>query len=111
MNNHAWGARPAAPSFGTRLGLLVTAGLLAGTVLAAVPAYAQTTLSSAQVTQLKRLTVTATRRAAQVLDVPASVSVVSAEDLEKRVVRDIQDLVRYQPGVSVDRQTAVTNPF
>ncbi|WIY54557.1 TonB-dependent hemoglobin/transferrin/lactoferrin family receptor [Devosia sp. YIM 151766] len=76
-----------------------------------MPAYAQTTLSSAQVTQLKRLTVTATRRAAQVLDVPASVSVVSAEDLEKRVVRDIQDLVRYQPGVSVDRQTAVTNPF
>lgn len=112
MNNHVPGAPLAAPALSTRrLGWLAGCAVIA--VLAAGPAAAQSQsgLTANQVTQLKRLTVTATRTSAQVLDVPASVTVVTADELDKRVVRDIQDLVRYQPGVSVTRSTNTTNPF
>jgi len=68
-------------------------------------------LTGEQQTILKRLTISATRSAKNVLDVPMTVSVITKEDLDKRVVRDIQDLVRYEPGVSVDRQTSITNAW
>ena len=68
-------------------------------------------LTETQATMLPKLVVSATRGTKNVLDVPMTVSVISAEELEKRVVRDIQDLVRYEPGVSVDRTTSMTNPW
>jgi len=92
--------------------------LLCGTALLsslalAEPAWAQATasLTADQVTILQRLVVSATRTSKRLLDVPATVSVITSEDLEKHAVRDIQDLVRYEPGVSVDRQTSITNPW
>lgn len=60
---------------------------------------------------LDRITIVAARTTGNVLDVPMSVTVVDRETLQRHVVRDIQDMVRYQPGVSVTRQTALTNPF
>jgi hemoglobin/transferrin/lactoferrin receptor protein len=89
--------------------------LLGSTVLASVlmtgvsTAFAQnvTTLSSTQVTMLQRLVITSTRSTQRVLDVPATISVIGKDQLDKRVVRDIQDLVRTEPGISVDRQTSV----
>jgi len=68
-------------------------------------------LSNEEATVLESITVTATRGARNVLDVPQNITVIDGETLQKQVVRDIQDLVRYTPGVSVDRQTSLTNPF
>ena len=68
-------------------------------------------LTQAQTTILKRITVVAQRSSKSVLEVPATVSVIDAETLAKHQVRDIQDLVRYEPGITVGRQTALTNPF
>ena len=93
--------------------------LLGSTILASVlmtgvsTTFAQesTTLTSTQVTLLQRLVITSTRTTQRVLDVPATISVIGKDQIDKRVVRDIQDLVRNEPGVSVDRQTSITNPW
>ena len=93
--------------------------LLGSTILASVLmtgtsvtlAQDSTALSATQVTMLQRLVVTATRGTQRVLDVPATITVIGKDQLDQRVVRDIQDLVRTEPGVSVDRQTSITNPF
>ncbi len=98
---------------------LSTAGLcavfLGTTVLTNVQttvAMAQgTTLTTTQTTLLQRMVVTATRDSRRALDVPATITVISDAELKRRIVRDIQDLVRHEPGVSVDRQTAITNPW
>uniref|UniRef100_A4Y0Z1 TonB-dependent hemoglobin/transferrin/lactoferrin family receptor n=1 Tax=Ectopseudomonas mendocina (strain ymp) TaxID=399739 RepID=A4Y0Z1_ECTM1 len=50
---------------------------------------------------LQPMTVTATRREQSVSEVPSSVSVLGREQLDRQNVEDIQDLVRYEPGVSV----------
>lgn len=92
---------------------LIAAGVLV-TGLSVSPlamAQAAQTLTETQATMLPKLVVTATRGAKNVLDVPMTVSVIPAEELDKRVVRDIQDLVRHEPGVVVDRQTSITNPW
>lgn len=63
------------------------------------------TAASAQfndATQLEQITVTATRSARQVTDVPSTVTVIDEQEIQRNVVRDIDDLVRYEPGVSVD---------
>jgi hemoglobin/transferrin/lactoferrin receptor protein len=98
---------------------LSTAGLcavfLGTTVLTNVQttvAMAQgTTLTTTQTTLLQRMVVTATRDSRRALDVPATITVISDAELKRRIVRDIQDLVRHEPGVSVDRQTAIANPW
>lgn len=70
-----------------------------------------TALSDTQITLLDRLVIYASRETKRPLDMPQTITVVTQEDLAKRVVRDMQDLVRYEPGISVDRQTAITNPW
>ena len=45
--------------------------------------------------------VTATRTERTLDDVPATVTIKTAEELERELARDIRDLVRYEPGVSV----------
>ena len=57
------------------------------------------------------ITVSATREERQRLDVPATVDVISRQQIEERQVRDIQDAVRYIPGVSVERVTSGTDPW
>lgn len=59
---------------------------------------------------LDPITVTATRQTRQLLDVPETVTVIGREQLEEQQTRDTQDLVRYVPGVVVNRQTSGTNP-
>lgn len=51
--------------------------------------------------ELESVTVVATRTARTLGEVEATISVYEQEDIERRLVRDIQDLVRYEPGVSV----------
>lgn len=50
---------------------------------------------------LQQVTVSATRSAQDVSQVPSSVSVQTREQLDRQNVNDIQQLVRYEPGVSV----------
>ncbi|MEJ0061556.1 MAG: TonB-dependent hemoglobin/transferrin/lactoferrin family receptor [Terricaulis sp.] len=45
--------------------------------------------------------VTATRSEQDIENVPATVSVITAEDIESNLATDIKDLVRFEPGVSV----------
>jgi hemoglobin/transferrin/lactoferrin receptor protein len=52
-------------------------------------------------TPVEIVTVTAMRVAAPVKDVPVTVSVISAGQIRNNLVRDIKDLVRYEPGVAV----------
>lgn len=47
------------------------------------------------------ITITATRTRRPVQTTPITIDVFDAEDIERQVVRDIRDLVRYTPGVSV----------
>lgn len=49
------------------------------------------------------ITVTATRSEKPVEDVPATVSVITAQQIDDNMVADIKDLVRFEPGVSVKR--------
>src|SRR3984885_13395036 len=64
--------------------------------------------SAAGPTQLAEITVTATRREESLSKVPISVSAFSQETMDQRGVKDITDLVRYTPGVSID-QTGTNN--
>ena len=51
--------------------------------------------------EIENVTVTATRVERPLNDVPATVSIISADEVEKNLSRDIRDLIRYEPGVSV----------
>ncbi len=51
--------------------------------------------------ELERITVTATRTERAIEDVPSTVSVIDRERMDRELVRDLEDLVRYEPGVSV----------
>lgn len=81
------------------------------TLLALVP-LAMPTLAAAQVAavaaaparaahDLEQITVTATRTEQAIKDVPATVDVVDREQMDRTLVRDLKDLFRYMPGVSV----------
>jgi len=57
-------------------------------------------------TEVDKVTVTATRSEKKLDDVPATASVISSQDIEDGLVKDIKDLVRFEPGVSVRRAPA-----
>ena len=50
---------------------------------------------------LDEVTVTATRLESKIGDVPATVSIYSAERIQTLLAQDIKDLIRFEPGVSV----------
>lgn len=66
----------------------------------ATTAAAQETVAT-QPTMMNQVTVTATRTERELGDVASSVSMVTAEDAEKNMARNIQDLVKYEPGINV----------
>ncbi len=68
-------------------------------------------LTNEERTVLERLLISSARTTGSVLDVPSTITVIDRQTLERHVVRDIQDLVRYEPGISVSRTTSLTNPF
>ena len=77
--------------FGTESGLFA-AVILVGLTAANVVCHAA---------EIEYITVTATRVERSLEDVPATVSIISADEVEKNLSRDIRDLIRYEPGVSV----------
>ncbi|MEN9242674.1 MAG: TonB-dependent hemoglobin/transferrin/lactoferrin family receptor [Thermostichus sp. DG02_3_bins_51] len=52
---------------------------------------------------LQQITVTGTRTERSLADSPASITVIDRERLQQELIQNIQDLVRYEPGVSVRR--------
>ncbi|MBO9519114.1 MAG: TonB-dependent hemoglobin/transferrin/lactoferrin family receptor [Porphyrobacter sp.] len=81
--------------------------MLAGSALAAIPAQAQDNDGLYWADRLgNRITVTATRTPTEAEDVPATVTVMTAEDIADQLVTDIKDLVRFEPGVTVARSPA-----
>lgn len=62
---------------------------------------ASTSAADGTTREFDRIQVTATRTERAVADVPNTVDVIEREQLDDQLVRDIKDLVRYEPGVSV----------
>jgi len=73
----------------------------ASLALVAAGAGAQDPVRSGAGDELETVTVIGTRTERTLGEVEATISVYAQEDIERRLVRDIQDLVRYEPGVSV----------
>ncbi|GGA67802.1 sugar transporter [Arenimonas soli] len=65
------------------------------------PATAAEPTSPDGATTLATITVTATRTERALDDVPSTVNVLDREELDRQLARDLKDLVRYEPGVSV----------
>src|SRR5690606_16102494 len=51
--------------------------------------------------EFHRVVVTATRTARAIVDVPNTVDVIGRERMDELLVRDLRDLFRYEPGVTV----------
>lgn len=60
---------------------------------------------------LDTISIYADRNPKKPLDIAQNVTVIGRQELDERQVRDIQDLVRYEPGVSVAKITSGTDPF
>ncbi|WP_413482025.1 TonB-dependent hemoglobin/transferrin/lactoferrin family receptor [Stenotrophomonas maltophilia] len=56
--------------------------------------------------EFDRVQVTATRTERAVSDVAATVDVIDREQMDRHLVQDIKDLLRYEPGLSVSRSAA-----
>lgn len=84
----------------SRIKLACFAAASAATLLSAATALAADTVE-ADVAEVDKVTVTATRTETSVLAVPATVSVVTDREIEDGLINDIKDLVRFEPGVSV----------
>ena len=81
--------------------------LLAGTAgVIGSPAAAQDDDALYWAQRARTITVTATRTPTNVAEVPATITVITAEDIADQMATDIKDLVRFEPGVSVPRAPA-----
>lgn len=83
---------------GTALSLALTA--------LATPVFAQDNDGDYWAARKNQIVVTATRTAVKAEDIPLTVTVKSDEQIADELVTDIRDLVRFEPGVSVQRQPA-----
>ena len=90
-------------------------GLSGPVIVAAAPmdepqtsaAAATATTSASANPSLQEIVVTATRRSEPLSKVPLSITAVSQDQMDQLGIKDIQDLVKYMPGVSID--TSGTN--
>jgi hemoglobin/transferrin/lactoferrin receptor protein len=68
----------------------------------ATTAHAETAAdAAADINELDRIQVTATRNERAIGDVPNTVDVIERERMDELLVRDLKDLFRYEPGISV----------
>ena len=89
--------------------LMITTGiaaLAAGSASAEIRAETPRADEAGHVQALPPVTVLATRTRTPIDEVPATVSVFTDEMIERLLVTDIKDLVKYEPGVSVVSQPA-----
>jgi hemoglobin/transferrin/lactoferrin receptor protein len=80
---------------------LALALALALATLSTVPAASAEDGADPGATELDQVTVTATLNPRDVAGTPGTVTVKERKDLDRELVTDIRDLVRYEPGVSV----------
>jgi hemoglobin/transferrin/lactoferrin receptor protein len=71
-----------------------------------IAAFAQDNDGEYWLARKNQITVSATRTPMLVSEAPATVTVKSDEDIADELATDIKDLVRFEPGVSVNRQPA-----
>lgn len=83
-------------------------GTAVGLALAAIatPAAAQDDDGAYWASRKNQIVVTATRTEVKAEDVPLTVSLITEEQIANELATDIRDLVRFEPGVSVQRQPA-----
>lgn len=89
--------------------LLASAPVLAANSVSAANAVAEVEAISEAVSDAvsdtaNTVTVTATRTPQRIVDAPATVSVITAEDIQNNLMEDIKDLVRFEPGIDVRSQ-------
>jgi len=86
----------------------LAAGTAVSLALAALaqPAAAQDNDGEYWAQRKSQIVVTATRTAVKAEDVPITITVKNDEQIADELVTDIRDLVRFEPGVSVQRQPA-----
>lgn len=70
-------------------------------VISAMIGNCAATITFAADNKIETVTVTAARTERSISDVAGTVSVISSETIEKNLSRDIRDLIRYEPGISV----------
>jgi hemoglobin/transferrin/lactoferrin receptor protein len=83
---------------------------LAAIVTSALVIVCKPEMALAQV-ELEGVTILSTRSERDVYDIPANVTVIDRDELDKENVKDIDQLVRNVPGIIVSRQTSATDPF
>ena len=57
------------------------------------------------------VTVTANRSERSLLDTPANVTRITAEELDRRMDDTVEEIFRYEPGIFVPRQVSAADPF
>src|SRR5690606_6505162 len=77
--------------------------LLAAALVAVLPrlALAETGADPADAADFNHVVVTATRTERAITDVPNTVDVVTRDRMDELLVRDLRDLFRYEPGITV----------
>jgi hemoglobin/transferrin/lactoferrin receptor protein len=87
----------------------LAASVLAIAALLPAPVLAQGDDGLIWVGRSKQIVVTATRQPLAIEDIPITVSLITADQIADELATDIRDLVRFEPGVSVQRQPARFN--
>jgi len=85
----------------SRLKLAALAAASTAALLATTAHAADAASVAADSAEVDKVTVTATRSEKTVSQAPVTVSVISSDEIEDGLVKDIKDLVRDEPGVSV----------
>ena len=86
--------------------LLSTAATAIGSALIAQPVRAETPVIASPATEVDPVVVLGTRSQRLASNVPGTVSVIDAEQIETLLATDIKDLIRFEPGVSVPTSPA-----
>ncbi len=81
---------------------LTHALVLAGLVCAAPFAQAQTPPAGAASSTLPEVAVTATRLSEETQDIPATITVIDSQQIDRNLVQSLQNLFRYEPGIAVN---------
>mgnify|MGYP006094244403 FL=1 len=72
-----------------------------GVALTWLPAIAEEQEPIAEEREIETTTVVATKTTQNLRDIAGSVSIIDQKEIESKIMRDISDLVKYEPGVSV----------
>lgn len=82
---------------------VLKAGVL-GMLVAGVPCIGMADAAEMPVYSLDEVVVTATRTMKEIQEVPSSISVITAKDMEKKNIHTVRDAIGQMPGLHIDRQ-------